>query len=136
MRLAIVWRRRSRKRVRSSSRFPIRHLPWQSSTERVKTSESTSEAATKTWAKLFPGDSSRFWAAVIPRPAREAGRLDLARKMVDPRLNPLLPRVVVNRLWKHHFGEGIVKSTDDFGAMGQKPSHPELLDWLVSELVA
>ncbi|HEX3446758.1 MAG TPA: PSD1 and planctomycete cytochrome C domain-containing protein, partial [Isosphaeraceae bacterium] len=65
-----------------------------------------------------------------------SGRLYLARRMVDPRLNPLLSRVLVNRLWKHHFGEGIVKSTDDFGAMGQKPSHPELLDWLVSELLA
>ena len=41
-----------------------------------------------------------------------------------PGRNPLMPRVLVNRLWKHHFGEGIVKSTDDFGAMGQKPSHP------------
>jgi hypothetical protein len=64
-----------------------------------------------------------------------SGRAELARRMVDPTVNPLLPRVLVNRLWQHHFGEGIVRSTDDFGAMGQKPSHPELLDWLASRLV-
>jgi len=64
-----------------------------------------------------------------------SGRDDLARRMVDPAANPLVPRVLVNRLWKHHFGEGIVKSVDDFGAMGQPPSHPELLDWLAGELV-
>ena len=64
-----------------------------------------------------------------------SGRLELAQRMVDPAANPLLARVLVNRVWKHHFGEGIVKSTDDFGAMGQKPSHPELLDWLAAEFV-
>jgi hypothetical protein len=64
-----------------------------------------------------------------------SGRDELARRMVDASANPLVPRVLVNRLWKHHFGEGIVRSTDDFGAMGQKPSHPALLDWLAGELV-
>jgi hypothetical protein len=65
----------------------------------------------------------------------ESGRAELARRMVDSSANPLLPRVLVNRLWQHHFGEGIVRSTDDFGAMGQKPSHPELLDWLAARLL-
>jgi hypothetical protein len=64
-----------------------------------------------------------------------SGRLELAEQLVDPAANPLLARVLVNRLWKHHFGNGIVRSTDDFGAMGQKPTHPELLDWLAAELV-
>jgi hypothetical protein len=68
-------------------------------------------------------------------PASGSGRLDLARRMVDPRSNPLTPRVFVNRLWKHHFGEGIVRSADDFGAMGRAPTHPELLDWLAVRFV-
>ena len=68
-------------------------------------------------------------------PGVGSGRLELARRLVDPHANPLTPRVLVNRLWKHHFGEGIVRSTDDFGAMGRQPTHPELLDWLATEFV-
>ena len=63
-----------------------------------------------------------------------SGRLELAQAVTDP-TNPLVTRVIVNRLWQHHFGEGIVRSPDDFGAQGQPPTHPELLDWLASELV-
>src|SRR5262249_55509830 len=55
--------------------------------------------------------------AASSAPQDGSGRLELARQIVDPGANPLLARVLVNRLWKHHFGEGLVKSTDDFGAM-------------------
>jgi cytochrome c553 len=58
-----------------------------------------------------------------------SGRRELALAIAN-RTNPLTPRVLVNRVWLHHFGAGIVSSPDDFGNMAEKPTHPELLDWL------
>lgn len=62
-------------------------------------------------------------------------RRAFAEWVVSPQ-NPLAARVMVNRIWQHHFGEGIVRTPSNFGKTGEKPTHPELLDWLASEFVS
>src|SRR5204863_7382737 len=64
---------------------------------------------------------------------KAVNRLDLARWLVNPG-NPLALRVTANHIWLRLFGQGLVRTPEDFGARGERPKHPELLDWLASEL--
>jgi len=75
-------------------------------------------------------------ATIVPPPdGRSTGRRSaLAKWLTDP-ANPLVARVMVNRVWHHHFGRGIVATPSDLGTMGGRPTHPKLLDWLASEFV-
>jgi Protein of unknown function (DUF1553)/Protein of unknown function (DUF1549)/Planctomycete cytochrome C len=81
----------------------------------------------------------RQFLEILAGPERQpfyegSGRRELAVSIAS-RTNPLTSRVMVNRVWLHHFGAGIVSTPDDFGNMSEKPSHPELLDWLATYFV-
>jgi hypothetical protein len=83
------------------------------------------------------GDRIRPAVPVALNPLPEGlpnNRLALARWLVDPN-NPLTARVVVNRFWQMYFGNGLVRTVEDFGSQGEWPTHPALLDWLATEFV-
>ena len=91
--------------------------------------------------KVKPGDLTVLagWRNVefpekSPNVPTSGRRLAFARSLTDGK-HPLLARVIVNRIWMHHFGKGLVASVGDFGALGQQPSHPKLLDWLAAEFM-
>ena len=67
--------------------------------------------------------------------AAGSGRMELAAWLADEKRNPLLSRVMVNRLWQHHFGQGLVETASDFGIRGTSPTHPDLLDYLAARFI-
>jgi hypothetical protein len=97
---------------------------------RGELSKPAEEASPAFPAVLLGNHGSSDFASVSPGQRRAA----LARWLTSPE-NPLVARVLVNRVWAWHFGEGIVRTPNDFGSQGQPPSHPELLDWLARDLI-
>jgi len=76
-----------------------------------------------------------FGGRSLPPMGQGSGRLQLAEWITAP-ANPLTARVIVNRVWQHHFGHGLVRTANDFGTRGTPPTHPELLDWLAAAFVS
>lgn len=85
------------------------------------------EVAPRRWLEILGGDP-------LDSPENGSGRRQLADWLTQVN-NPMTARVMVNRIWQHHFGEGLVRTANDFGRRGQQPTHSELLDWLATRFI-
>ena len=122
----------------SRPKEPPRAYIWQEDAETSPTRVFARGDIRRPGKEVEPGVPSVFGAGRLEGPSafnKSTGRrLALARWMARPD-NPLVARVIVNRIWQGHFGEGLVASENDFGLMGQRPTHPRLLDYLATELI-
>ena len=112
--------------------YPIAHAISESNVADMKVflrgnPANQGEVAPRRFLKVLAGDEP-------PRFQQGSGRLELANAIASPE-NPLTARVMVNRIWQHHFGRGLVGTPDNFGTLGELPTHPELLDYLAVRFV-
>lgn len=114
-----------REQIKNTSRLAIAMLDGTAENDRLLIRGSSAKPGPEVPRRFLTALSGEQPMAI----GKGSGRLELARQIVDPS-NPLTNRVIVNRIWKHLMGRGIVPTTDDFGVLGQRPTHPELLDHL------
>ena len=129
------WLRAENKRLAASPPYPMLYAvsegtPADARLHRRGNTELLGDAVPRGMPAVVAGDHPPSIAADAG-----SGRLELARWLSSPS-NPLTARVFVNRVWHHHFGRGLVATLDNFGIRGERPSHPELLDWLADSFMA
>jgi hypothetical protein len=115
---------------------PVGHLPATKLFHRGDHNQPTREIAPAKLSVLVPEGTDRTFPTDDPGIPTSGRRLAFAKWLTDANTpNPLFVRSLINRVWMHHFGKGIVNTPSDFGKLGSPPSHPKLLDWLGWELV-
>ncbi len=127
-------RRRLRSRTTRQPRLPARGLRGErGNCRRRENSTGRRSGAAGTEGRTRAPHFLTAFQGIQPK-SQESGRLEVADWLASPQ-NPLTARVIVNRIWQHHFGRGIVATPSNFGVRGSPPSHPELLDWLAASFI-